>query len=223
MRIDLKQIWSKLLKRLRLSPLSLAEKCRIAFGAAVVFILTLALLLPYIWMGQLTKKALLDTNKAEAETHLMDWHFQTSNAGQTTPPALADGGKVWDVNDTRIKWIRFTTDSEKQIQQLNRRQRELLEQLRAEGDRDDDIIMNKNSGTLESNYVRIFRATEGCIGCHNSEGIAANAFSLNEPIGAAVIRRPVLENSKIVLMNRLCIIVAGMIAGAGAVVAFYDN
>ena len=50
--------WKKILKFLRLSPLSLAEKCRLEFGAAIVFILALALLIPYLWMSKLTEKTL---------------------------------------------------------------------------------------------------------------------------------------------------------------------
>ena len=57
------RIWQKLLKLLRLSPLSLAKKCQLTFGVAVVFTLALALVLPYVWMSQLTKKDYLDTDR----------------------------------------------------------------------------------------------------------------------------------------------------------------
>jgi hypothetical protein len=50
-----------ILEKLRLKPLSLAEKCRIQFGAAVVFSLILALWVPYFWMGKLTEKNALDS------------------------------------------------------------------------------------------------------------------------------------------------------------------
>jgi len=83
MRINLKHIWQKLLGLLRLSPLSLAKKCRLTFGAAVVFVLTIALLLPYIWMGQLIKKGLLDTGRARSQA-LLDRHFQLKDPGQTS-------------------------------------------------------------------------------------------------------------------------------------------
>ena len=68
--------WQKILEFLKLWPLSLAEKCRLAFGTAVVGILALALLLPYIWMGQLVRKGLLDTNGTKAKVLLMRTHFQ---------------------------------------------------------------------------------------------------------------------------------------------------
>ena len=67
MRIDLGKSLQRVLRFLHLTPLSLAEKCRIMFGAAVLFSLMIALLIPYIWMRQLTQKVLLDTNKARVE------------------------------------------------------------------------------------------------------------------------------------------------------------
>ena len=217
MRINLKHIWQKLLGLLRLSPLSLAKKCRLTFGAAVVFILTIALLLPYIWMGQLIKKDLLDTGKARSQS-LLDRHFQLKDPGQILR-ALDNTGLVVDVNDPDIRWIRFTKDddavrkaaSEKQREQLTEEQRQMIELLRAE--EREDII-------LGSNYVRIFKVTDSCMSCHKSEGIAS-PFSLNEPIGAVVIRCPAGEISQTRVINLVCVIVAGLIGGTGAIVAFY--
>jgi len=219
MRIRWKRIWLRLLRLLRLWPLSLAEKCRIAFGAAVVFTLALALLLPYIWMGQLTRKASLDAGRARAET-LMRQHFQLKEADETSLPALDNAGVVLDVNEPQISWIRFTKNGEKQPQQLADNLKEMIESLRADEDRDESILLERKEGVLGSSYVRIFRATDSCISCHNPEG-SAKAFARNEPIGAVVIQRPAGEISRTGLMNLVAIIVAGLIAGAGAVVAFY--
>ena len=204
---------------LHLSPLSLAEKCRITFGAAVLFILSLALLLPYIWMGQLTKKASLDAGRAKAET-LLNRHFQLKEDGESALTPLDNTGAVMDTNDTDIRWIRFTKDSEKKLQQLTKEQKEMVESLRSQEDRDDNILFAKKEGILQSNYVRIFRSTDSCISCHNPQG-SAGAFRRNEPIGAVVIQRPAGEISQTVIMNRIFIIAAGLIAGAGAIVAFY--
>jgi len=220
MRVNLKNFLQKLLKRLRLWPFSLAEKCRAAFGAAVVFILALALLLPYIWMGQLTKKGLLDTNREKAKTLLLRRHFQLRDSGETTLPALDDTGAVLDVNDPQIRWIRFSKDENKQLQQLPDKLKETIESLRADADRDDSILLERRTGFFQSTYVRIFRATDSCIDCHNPQG-SASVFSRNEPIGAAIIQRPAGEIRRTVAMNRVWIVAAGLIAGVGAIVAFY--
>ena len=219
MQIKLKHIWQRFQKLVRLRPLSLAEKCLFAFGGAVIFILVLALLLPYIWMDQLTKKASLDAGRAKAET-LMHSHFQLKNPSEAALPALDNTGSVMGSDDPYIQWIRFTKENEKQIANLAKQQQQMIESLKSEEDRDDNLLLFKNRGILNSNYVRIFRANDNCISCHNPQG-SAGAFSRNEPVGAFVIRRPAGEISNTVLMNRVWIIVAGVIALAGAIVAFY--
>ncbi|HUW20308.1 MAG TPA: ATP-binding protein [Sedimentisphaerales bacterium] len=221
MRINIKRILHRLLERLRLWPLSLAEKCRVAFGAAVVFILALALLLPYIWMGQLTRKASLDAGRAKAET-LMRRHFQLKEPGETTLPPLADAGAVLDVNRPEICWIRFTKDGEKQLTQLGDELKQMVESLKAQEERDESIMLARKAGSVQSNYVRIFRATDRCISCHNPQGSALrDVFLQHEPVGAVVICRPAGEISRTRLMNLVWIIVAGLVAGTGAIVAFY--
>ncbi len=82
-------------------------------------------------------------------------------------------------------------------------------------------MLTRKDGVLQSSYIRIFRATDSCISCHNPQG-SAGAFSLNEPIGVALIRSPVGSGlSDTIFMNRIWVIVAGLIGGIGAIVAFY--
>jgi len=218
--INLNRIWQRLLKFLRLSPLSLAKKVQVTFGAAVLFILALALLLPYVWMGQLIKTDLLDTGRARSQA-LLDRHFQPKDPGQTLQ-ALDNTGLVSDVNNPEMLWIRFTKDDTQasRIKSQESRFEEMIESLKADETRDDNIWLTKTEGVHQSNYVRIFRATDSCISCHNPQG-SASPFRKNELIGAVFIRRPAGEAGKMVLMNRVWIIVAGLIAGTGAIVAFY--
>jgi signal transduction histidine kinase len=191
----------------------------VAFGAAVVFVLILALLWPYIWMGQLTKKAYLDAGRAKAET-LLRRHFQLKEPGEAALTALDNTGAVLDVNDPEIRLIRFTKDGEAKMPQLTEEQKDMIESLKSEQTREDNIFFAKKAGILYSNYVRIFRANDKCINCHKPQG-SASAFSPNEQIAAAVIQRPASEISNAVLLNRVSIFVAWLIAGAGAIVAFY--
>jgi len=219
LRRQIHKIYHRILVFLHLSPLSLAEKCRITFGAAVVFTLALALLLPYIWMSQLTKKASLDAGRARAET-LQSRHFQLREPSESCLPALDSTGAVLDVNDAEIRWIRFAKDEQASPLPLTKDQKEMIELLKAEDGRDDGIRFAKKNGVLYSNYVRIFKATDSCISCHNLQG-SAGAFSRGEPIGAVVIESRAGEISKTVLLNRVWIIAAGLIGGTGAIVAFY--
>ncbi len=221
MRINLKHIWQRLLGLLRLSPLSLAKKCRLTFGTAVVFVLTIALLLPYIWMGQLIKKNLLDTGRARSQA-LLDRHFQLTDPGQTALKALDNTGQVIDVNNPDMRWIRFAKSDEKQLQSLADEQKQMIESLKAEETTDENIALTKYNGAIQSTYVRIFRAADSCIKCHDPQG-SAGEFSSNELIGAVVIQSGDLvgEIKDTKFMNLLFIFVAGLIGGIGAIIAFY--
>ncbi|MHC4455816.1 MAG: sensor histidine kinase [Planctomycetota bacterium] len=216
----MKHILRRLLQLLRLSPLSLAEKCRLTFGAAIIFILFLALLIPFIWMRQLTKKACLDAGRAKAEMLLRE-HFQLKDTSEGTLPQLNNAGAVLDVNSSEILWVRFGKD-ESEPAELTEEQAGMIERLKGQQAGDDRIFLAKKSGGFQSNYVRIFRAGESCITCHNPQG-SAGAFAVGEPIGAAVIQSRGLgsEIGKTILMNTVWIITAGLIAGTGAIVAFY--
>jgi len=220
MGINVKRIWQKLSTLLRLRPLSLAKKVQATFGAAVILVLTLALSIPYVWMDQLIKKDLLDAGRARSQA-LLDRHFQLKDPSQTLPP-LDNTGRERDVNDPEMCWISFTEDDENRLWQLSEEAVEMIATLKTDPDRDDNILLVKREGRLESDYVRVFRATEQCTSCHNPQG-SASAFGLNKPIGAVLVQAPDLasEIGKTVFLNRVWIIVAGLIGGTGAIVAFY--
>jgi two-component system sensor histidine kinase BarA len=220
MRIHVRHIWQRLLKFLRFWPLPLAKKVQVTFGAAVLLVLTLALSIPYIWMGQLIKKDLLDTGRSRSIV-MLDRHFQLKEPSQNLLP-LDSIGQVRDPNDTDISWIRFTEDNGNILPELDKDIRDMIETLKEDPDRDENILIERNEGRLESHYVRIFRATGHCISCHNPQG-SAGAFTLNKLIGVVLIRNRDLasEINKTVFMNRIWIIVAGLIGAAGAIVVFY--
>ncbi|MFC1739373.1 sensor histidine kinase [Planctomycetota bacterium] len=219
MRKQIHNIYHKALVFLHLSPLSLAEKCRITFGAAVLFILALALAIPYVWMGQLTKKALLDAGRAKAQM-LQNRHFQLASPSETSLVPLDNSGTVMDVNNPQIHWILFTKEGEEQLEQLSPEQREMVELLSTNGERADQVRLIENEDRLDSLYVKIVRANDMCISCHNPQGVA-KSFGRNEAVGVIAIRGPAAEIGKAVFLNRVWIIVAFLIAGAGAIVAFY--
>jgi two-component system sensor histidine kinase BarA len=220
MRIDLNKFWQRLLRLLRLSQISLARKCQLTFGVAVLFTLALALILPLVWMGQLIKKNYLDAQRAKAETLLFRHHFQLKKLSEADLAMLDSSGKVMDPNSEGLFWIRFTKERDKQLQQLTEQQREMIEYLRADEDSSDYIRFTKQAGVRHVNYARIIKANDNCISCHNPQG-PASAFSQNEPIGAVIIQQPIGDLGKTVFLNWVWIVAAGLIAGAGAMVAFY--
>jgi len=216
------RFWKRILGPLWLWPLSLAEKCRLAFGLAVAFSLALALLLPYIWMGQLLKKDLLDANRTKAQTLLYRTHFQPSQINQSALPPLGPTGSALDPNQPELLWLRFDKDLENKLAQLAPRQSRTIRQLKDDPSRDEQLELTRGPAGLESTYVRLFRASDSCLSCHNPQG-SAGAFTLNQPVGAVVIHSTTIANeiSKMALLNRIWIIVAGLIGGSGAIVAFY--
>jgi two-component system sensor histidine kinase BarA len=220
MRINVRHIWQRLLRFLHFWPLPLAKKVQVTFGAAVLLVLTLALSIPYIWMGQLVKKDLLDSGRSRS-TVMLDRHFQLKESAQTLQP-LDSIGQARDPNDTGIFWFSFTKDDEKILPGLDKDVGGMIEILKNDPDRDENILLVKNGDRFESRYVRVFRATERCISCHNPQG-SAGPFTLNKPIGAVLIQTPDLagEIDKTYFMNFIWIIVAGLIGGAGAIVVFY--
>ncbi|MBN1805274.1 MAG: HAMP domain-containing protein [Sedimentisphaerales bacterium] len=227
----IRRIWLKLLRLLRLFPISLAKKCRVTFGAAVIFILIIALLIPYIWMGQLIKKDLLDTGRARSQT-LLDSHFQLGKSGRTNLLPLNNLGLLADVNDPDIRWIRFTpapTQTQPEgdknklaLGTLAEEINEAIDFLNENPDQSDRILLTCEGGVRQGTYVRIFRATANCISCHNPQG-SASSFSLNETIGTVIIslRGIGSEIGRTVLMNRIWVSVAGLIGGIGAIIVFY--
>ena len=220
MRVDLRHIKKRLLKVKQIWPLSLARKVQATFGAAVIFVLALALLIPYIWMGKLATKGLLNAGRSRSQV-LLDRHFKLEGPGQTLR-ALDDTGQPRDANDTDIRWIRFTEDDPNLVAEFGKDVNDMIADIKNDEDQDDSVCILKTEGGKETHYVRIFRATDHCINCHNQGG-TASPFILNKPIGAALIRSRDLagERSNTIFMNTVWIFVAGLIGGTGAIVAFY--
>jgi signal transduction histidine kinase len=218
----------RLLKKLKLKPLSLAQKCRLMFGSAVIFSLVLALLIPFFWMSKLTDKIALDSGGALANV-VYEKHFQLDGESEKGLPVLNDVGSQIDSSHRSLEWIDLREysqqgDEKPQIDEASLLEKHLLSNRQLEGIKrlqtDPDRI--ETSWTVNSvhNYLRIVRATESCIACHNPNGTAMS-FNLNEVIGAIVVQTPARDISRVRAMNRLWIIVAGLLAGLGAMIAFY--
>jgi signal transduction histidine kinase len=223
MRIDLGKGLQRVLQFLHLTPLSLAAKCRIMFGAAVLFSLVIALLIPYIWMRQLNRKVLLNTNKAKAEAVLFRTHFQLKPSGEVPLPELNERGAARDPNQPGIVWVRFQREQDKNdFSKLSHVQRRVVKMLMASETRDEAIVLSTVKGVRQSDYVRLFRATDGCVSCHSAQA-TARPFTPKEIIGAAILQTPGIggELRWMALMNGIWTIVAGVIGGTGAIVAFY--
>jgi len=220
--VTLNRIWLRALRLVGLWPLSLARKCRITFGIAVSLTLVLALLPPYIWMGQLMTKDYIDTERGKAEAVVFRNHFQLKSTGETPLAPLDAGGALMDVNNPEIRWVRLHPESAAAaaLEALSADQRRIVEDLRREESRDEHFTMEEAGDVHKSVYARIFRAGDNCLSCHSPQGLAA-PLTRDQAIGAIIIQRRIVDLDRTIFLNRLWIVFAGLIAGTGAVVAFY--
>ena len=213
---QLQAIIDGLLRRAKLKSPSLAGKCRLLFGSAVLLILALALLIPYFWMGKLTGNIPLEAGRAVAET-VFEKHMQVERSSEKNLPGLEENGSIRASEKSAVKWIRF---DESQPKNLTDDQKQTIALLKSDGSRYDRAWIDKTGSFDKHNYIRLVRATENCMACHNPTG-SAGAFNKNQPVGAIVVQTPAREVSKTVFMNVLWTCVAGLLAATGAMITFY--
>jgi signal transduction histidine kinase len=209
----------KILHKLKLKPLSLAEKCRLQFGAAVLFSLTLALLIPYFWMGKLTEKIALDTGRAVADT-AFEKHFRIQPTPEKGLVMLNEMGHERKPENRPNQWIRLDNDQKQNIENLTEKQQEVLRQLISDEHRDDFAWIDRSKTPASNNYIRIVEAADSCIFCHKPQG-SGTPFNKGQAVGALVVQAPARQLEKTILMNRLWTSIAGLLAAIGAMVAFY--
>jgi two-component system sensor histidine kinase BarA len=209
-----------LLEIMKLSRMSLAGKCRVLFGSAVVLIIALALLIPYAWMTKLKNNAALDIGRGASLLVYRD-HFSL-DAGIGGLVALDETGTERTQSKPAVLWIdlRKENKSADQTRLLSSAQTEAIDTLRENEDITELSWLDSETGVTQGNYIRLISATDNCLACHNPQGSAA-PLNMDEAVGAIVVRTPAREIEKIALMNLIWIIVAGLLAGAGAIVAFY--
>ncbi|MGA2914448.1 MAG: HAMP domain-containing sensor histidine kinase [Sedimentisphaerales bacterium] len=216
---EIAEKFQRFLKTLHLQPVSLAGKCRLLFGAAILLVLFIALLMPYFWMGKLTEKAVLDAGRAVVNT-VYERHFKLGAKDSNDIIMLEESGARREAKSSRVKWLRFDKSQQEWKKHLSKRQNETIEQMVKEGKIDEIAWAGKVGGNDETTYIDIVHSNKKCLSCHSSEG-SAPVFSLDEPIGAILVQMPGRETSKTLLLNWICVITAGLFAGAGAIVAFY--
>lgn len=209
----------KILRLVRLKPLSLAEKCRLQFGGAVLFSLALALAIPYFWMNKLTEKNPLVAGRAVTNT-IFERHLQVADPTEKTLPILTENGLVKVPENRAVKWLLFETTEKTKPFDLTSQQEKNIELLKLDQHRNDIAWTDKSKPIPVNNYIRIVCATESCISCHNAQG-SASAYNKNQLVGALIVQTPARELAWTVWMNRIWILIAGLLAATGAMVAFY--
>jgi two-component system sensor histidine kinase BarA len=217
------EIFKVVLGYLQLRPMSLAGKCRLLFGTAIVLVLVLALLIPYSWMNKLTEKSVIDAGRAVVNT-VYERHFKLLPFEKKVL-MLDEGGTLKNNQSSRVRWLRLDAQgSLKKTADVNFVDADVSKKIdkmvRHPQPDDEQVWIADVNDKVETTYINIVRAHKPCLSCHSPEGTAPT-FTLDEPIGAIVVQMPGREIRKTVLMNRMCILAAVLLAGSGAIVAFY--
>ena len=211
--------YHRFLVLVHLSPLSLAEKCRIAFGAAILLILSLALTILYIWMGKLTIQGYYSSERTRAEICIRE-HFHPENIYKNSPTALNSTGQPLDPNKSDILWLRFQKEKPTEPNKLTKTQQKLVAEIIKNKNLNESLIFEKKDKLTYISYARPIRAMDTCISCHNPKG-AAPTFEAGQLVGVVLTERPASEYGKAVFLNSFWIIIAGLISATGAFIAFY--
>jgi signal transduction histidine kinase len=170
-------------------------------------------------MGKLTEKAVLDSGRAAVNT-VYERHFKLGTADNKGPIMLEESGARKQAQSSRVKWLRFDQSQKDWQKQLSKRQNKTIEQLKQQSRDNERVWADNVEGSAETTYINLVRTNKRCLSCHSTEG-SAPTFGLAEPIGAILVQMPGRETSRTLLLNSICIVTAGLFAGAGAIVAFY--
>jgi signal transduction histidine kinase len=207
-------------ERLYKKPISLAEKCRLQFGGAVLFSLILALLIPYFWMNKLTEKTALDSGRSIGHA-LYENHFYSKTPETEVLPRLSDSGAVLDDSDHRVQWIRIDNELNRAADILSDVEKSKLEIIREDATVNDQSWTEYDGKTGGWNhYLRLVKAEENCLRCHTGQALPP-VFVKNEEVGLLIVKTPARGLAWALFMNRLWIVIAGLLAATGAIVSFY--
>ena len=215
-----KHLVEKFSFRIKFSPTTVAGKCRLQFGLAIILILALALLIPYYWMGKLTEKAPLDAGGAIVEL-VLNGHvcsYDKLKEASILGEFAADKEGPVKLDETRkIHWIPLKENRDQAISLLNRQQKDALEILLSEEAPLGYSWLKQNKGIPYRYYMQLVRAKDVQLTPQD----AAELFNPKEVLGAVMVITSDFQTSNTYMMNSVCIIFAGLLAGSGAIIALY--
>lgn len=227
-------------KKLRQMKISLAAKCQLLFGAAVVLIIAAALFVPWQRMEQLidqiNQRAAARLARDAVMRHVADrtaaaeapWKALGQSPGPTTTPVTVEGESYVPPRligiPPRVPLDRLTPFEANAVRYFEKfPDRESVEvPPRKEGQR--------------YRYAEALYARGECLNCHATDGSAAGAagglLPVRRPvtrpahrparlIGVAVVDMPSQVEANQLLLNRIILLTAGLLAGTLAVVVFY--
>jgi signal transduction histidine kinase len=210
-------------KRVRELHISLAAKCQLLFGGAVVLIIAAALLVP----GQRIEDLMKDGDRRIAAV-LADQAIRDHLARPgPTSRATTQPTDSADTIASRVRLIGPDADPST----LTRFEKRAPRWLAREGK--DDFVYQRYDHSSRYRYARQLRATVNCISCHSGvpaslepvEGPTTSATALpttrGTVLGIVSVDMESQLNDNQLLLNRVLLMAAGLIAGSLAIVVLY--
>ncbi len=210
-----------MLKRIRHLKISLAAKCQLLFGAAVVLIIVAALYVPWQRMEQLMEQINVVSARTLAETALAE-HASTGlpihDSKATTRPS--------EQPTARLVWASRPTEK------LSSMDRRALDEFRAQPDEEFFSYAYYRESNRRYRFALPLFNGQDCLACHGAAQASTTTLptllkprtfvaKTNEFVGmVAVDMKSSVEYGEI-LKNRVFILTAGVLAGTLAIVVFY--
>lgn len=203
-----------MLRSIDLRPHSVASKCRLQFGIAIIVILTLALLFPFLWLNKLAAKAGYDTVVA-----VSDLIVESNLKGSADFASRHFGGSEDSKVTGFIRWIDLRSGSNPDgALELTDEDAKILNELKT-----------GNNGKMHYHRQLVDDDTWNCLlrlvlvedVYSNTAMEELEASNPKDPVGLLIVRMYDKNYGKTILMNRICIYFAGILAGCGAIIAVY--
>lgn len=242
-------------KRLRSLEISLAAKCQLLFGAAVVLIIGAALFVPWQRMEQLTEQINEKSARSLAETakaqHLLWASLPAEERAKTPMPSkLSGGATTLPVNgEGRVvavpQLVAFWNKSVKPSGFARRSIEHFNKHLNFESY---SLGFETRDGTESIHFALALRAEESCMRCHGgqveaaklpwisattqptTQAVAAGAsgtqvvtssIPFTSLIGLVELEMKSQVDTSQLLLNRIFLLTAGLLAGTLAILVFF--
>jgi signal transduction histidine kinase len=240
-----------MLKRIRHLEISLATKCQLLFGAAVLLIIMAALLVPWRRIEQLmaemnerTAETLAHWAEADHVARTVEAEHQAAGRPSTRPTAPTTAPAISGGRDRPlVKLIMIGEDPAN----LTRFEEKAIEHFKKEPKADPYSRTHEyKEGPTAFRYARALYATEQCLRCHAWDvhrgglnataeaeesratavgavlGIDATDDSNEAPLlGMVSIEIPYQYDVSQAYLNRIVMFLAGLLAGTLAIIVFY--
>jgi signal transduction histidine kinase len=212
-------------KRIRQLHISLAAKCQLLFGAAVIMIIAAALFVPWQRMEQLMDQM----NERSAKT-LADWaeadhvarQMEARSVGPSTRPAARPTTAPAVSGRERAVVDLFLINQPSKA--LTRFELRALDEFKKSLDTEQMWKRQDNKdGPTSFKYARALFAQQTCMSCHSDDVQMTQVAEGSPPplLGMVSIEIPYQVDARQVFLNRIFIFLAGLLAGTLAIIVFY--